>query len=154
MTNRSHGIRAFAGLLLFAGLAGCGDGGDKVDPVTISDGFYAVIGGRGYLASDEAKVLAVTARLDRTAGSLVLTMADGSQQALTISFRPQGEWRADCYTMNSHSLNELAELSPAPLQVESMSFARPVVFPKCNAQRLILSSAPGDEAYYLALDRR
>lgn len=120
--------------------------------MTISNGTYRAVFAKGYLPTDEAKVLAVVATLDRAAGRLVFTMADGSRQTVTASFRPQSQWHADCPTMDGRALNEVADLSPAPLRIESMSFATPVVVPKCAAGRLILSAAPGDETTFIAFD--
>lgn len=156
MKNLSRRMPVFAGLLLFSSLAACDEAlevaEDQITLVTISNGTYRAAFGQGYLPADGSKVLAVRATLDRAASRLVFTMADGSQQTLTVSFRPRSQWQADCYTMSNHTLNEVADLSPAPLQIESMSFATPVVFPKCSARRLILSGAPGYETYFLAFD--
>jgi hypothetical protein len=139
--------------LLFASVAACGKvEADQITLVTISNGTYRAAFGQGYLPTDESKVLAVSATLDRATGRLVFTMANGSQQIRTLSFRPKSQWNADCYTMSSHTLNEVADLSPAPLRIESMSFATPVVYPKCSAQRLILSAAPGDQTSFIAFD--
>ncbi len=126
-------------------LAAC-HGGDRVDPVMLSDGAYRVVSGSGFPPADEARLLAVTAQLDRSGGRLVLTLADGSQLQLDFTPRPRDAWRQDCYAMSSHASNEVADLSPAPLQVESLTFANPVVFPKCQPGRMILADGTGAEA--------
>jgi hypothetical protein len=140
------------GWLVLALVASCGDKGDTVQPVALSDGRYRVAFARGYAPADEARVLAITARLDRTAGQLVLTLADGSDRTLALSPRPQSEWQPDCATMGGHVVEEVAELAPAPLELEALSFATPVVFPKCGTARMILADAPRDEATFVAFD--
>jgi hypothetical protein len=143
----------FVGLLL-AGVTACGTGdkADRVDLVALSDGTYRVVFGHGYQAADEARLLAVTATLDRATSRLVFTMADGSKQWLGVTFSPRSEWRPDCFTMASHSLDEVATLTPAPLQLESLTFATPVVYAMCGPTRMILSNAPGTATPFLALD--
>jgi hypothetical protein len=139
------------GLVLAAFLGACGRG-NVAQPVVLSEGTYRVVFGQGYPPADEARLLAITAHLDRASGLLVFSLANGSQQSLTFVPRPQSGWFSDCYTMVSHALNEVADLAPAPLQLESMSFVTPVVYPRCTAQRMILSNAPGNETTFLALD--
>jgi hypothetical protein len=138
--------------VLLALITGCGQEGDRVYPVALSDGTYRVAFGKGYSPTDEARVLAVTARLDRTNSRLVFTLTDGSVRTLSFSPRPRGEWQPDCFTMSSHYLEEVAEVEPAPLQLESLTFATPVIFPKCGPQRMILSNATLDESAFLAFD--
>lgn len=133
-------------------LLACGASDDRVDPAVLADGSYHVAFGAGYAAQDEARVLAITARLDRTAGTLVLTLADASQKALAFAPRSVERWQADCFTMSSHSLDEVADLAPAPLQLESLTFATPVAYAKCSPRRMILANAPGEEATFLAFD--
>ena len=130
MRTRHSSPAVIGGLFLIAFLTGCGQA-DRIYPAALADGTYRVVYGKGYLPADEALVLAVTARLDRATNRLVLTMANGARQTLTVSFRPRDQWQPDCYTMASHSLNEVADLSPAPLQLESLTFATPVVYAKC-----------------------
>jgi hypothetical protein len=137
--------------LLVTGVTACG-AGDRVDLVALSDGTYRVVFGQGYQAADESRLLAMTATLDRATSRLVFTMADGSKQWLSVAFSPRSGWHPDCFTMSSHSLNEVATLAPAPLQLESLTFATPVVYAMCDPNRMILSNAPGASTPFLALD--
>jgi len=134
-------------------LAACDADEDRVYTASLADGTYRVVGGNGFAPADEARLLAVTARLDRANERLVFTMADGSQQTSLFSPRPRDRWQPDCFTTSSHYSNEVADLSPAPLQIESLTFATPVVFAKCGPRRMILADAPDDESsVWLALD--
>jgi hypothetical protein len=141
-------------VLLFAWQAGCGEESriPKEYPVALAEGTYRVAFGRGYPAADEALLLAVTARLDRATNQVVFTLADGSRQVLAFSPRPRSEWQPDCFTMASHSLDEVSDLSPAPLRLESLTFPTPLVYAKCTKTRMILANAVNDTATFLALD--
>jgi hypothetical protein len=139
MTARLRALAA--GLALLA--CGVHVEDEQVTTAALSDGTYRAVFGGGYAPADEAAVLAVTAQLRRADGRLVLTMANGSQQALAFSPRPRQRWQPDCFTMGGHALDEVADLSPAPLHVESLTFATPVVFAKCGPQRMILADSPG-----------
>jgi hypothetical protein len=144
---------AIFGVFLFLGTASCGEESQKEYPVSLADGEYRVVFGRGYEAADEARILAVTARLDRSANQIVFTLADGSHQVLVFSPRPRSQWQPDCFTLSSHSLDEVADLSPAPLRLESLTFLTPVVYAKCTTGRMILAddAGPGSTPF-LALD--
>ncbi len=121
-------------------------------PVALAEGTYRVSFGRGYQAADEARLLAVTARLDRATSQVVFTLADGSRQVLAFSPRPRSQWQPDCFTMSSHNLDEVADLSPAPLRLESLSFLTPLVYAKCTKTRMILANDVNDTSTFLALD--
>jgi hypothetical protein len=138
------------GILLLSLGSGCGK--EEIPEYSLADGAYRVSFGQGYAASDEARLLAMTARLDRASSRLVFTLADGTEQVLTFSPRPRSKWMPDCYTMSSHVLDEVADLAPAPLQLESLIFATPIVFAKCGPSRMILASDGGQETTFLALD--
>jgi hypothetical protein len=128
-------------------LAACdGHATQTEQPVSLSSGTYRATSGVGYAPADEARVLAVTAQLDRSAGRIVFTRFDGSQSELVFSPRPREQWQRDCYTMTSHTLDEVADLTPPPLQLESLTFATPVVFAKCGPGRMILADAPDETA--------
>ncbi len=141
-------------LVAAVALAACDLGTpERVYPASLESGTYHAVFGEGYAPEDEARVLAITAQLDRTAGTLVFTRFDGSQAVLQFSPRPREEWQPDCYTMASHALDEVADLSPAPLQLESLTFATPLVFAKCSPTRMILSDTPDETASgWLAFD--
>jgi hypothetical protein len=132
-------------------LASCGgrhtEGG--AIPISMSAGAYKVAYGQGYAAADETAILKITARLDRSAGRMSFTLADGSQRTLLFSPRPASQWKPDCYTMNSHLLCEVADLSPGSLQLESMTFSAPVVYAKCDSNRIILTHSATDETVSL-----
>jgi hypothetical protein len=150
MARAARGQARFAGLLL-AGLLGCGQRNVEF-PVSLADGTYRVTGAIGSPASDQARLLAVTATLDRASGRMVFTLADGSTQALDVTFLPRSGWAPDCPTMASHTLNEVATLAPAPLRLESLSFATPTIHPKCWSGRLLLSSGTTEAPPVLIFD--
>jgi hypothetical protein len=142
-------------VLLIAWLTVCGEerGSLTEYPVALAEGTYRVVFGQGYQAADEARLLAVTAHLDRATNQLVFYLADGSQQVLAFSPRPRSQWQPDCYTMSRHALDEVADLSPAPLRLESLTFLTPLVFVKCAPSRMILANtSTGDESLFLAFD--
>lgn len=150
--KRLRALVAAAGGLTLATIAACGVEHVLVD--VFDEGTYRVSFG-AYPPAERARFEAVTARLDRAAGQVVFTMADGSQQVLAFTPRPRGEWRADCYTMASHHLVEVADLSPAPLQIESLTFETPLVFAMCSRTRMILANALPDPdlgSVHLGLD--
>jgi len=133
-----------SGLLLLSWLAACGQE-NREYPVMPAGGNYRVVFGQGYEAADEARLLAVTAHLDRATNQLVFYLADGSQQVLAFSPRPRSQWQPDCYTV--------ADLSPAPLRLESLTFLNPLVFVKCAPSRMLLANtSAGDESLFLAFD--
>ena len=141
-------------VLLIAGLSGCGEERGIVNeyPVVLVDGTYRVAFGQGYQATDETRLLAVTARLDRAMNQIVFTLANGSQQVLAFSPRPRIQWQPDCVTMSSRALDEVADLSPAPLQLESLTLVTPIVHAKCTSSRMILANDIDDTSTFLALD--
>ncbi len=124
-----------------------------VTTASLSPGTYRAVAGAGWAPADEARMLAITALLDRAQGRLVLTLADGSQRTLAFSPRPREQWEPDCFTMSSHVLEEVADLSPAPLRLESLELLTPVAFAKCGPGRMILADAPaGEPSASLVLD--
>jgi hypothetical protein len=154
MTARSSAAIWGCGVLL-ACVANPWSDEETVHPESLAEGTYGVAYGQGLPAADEAALLAVTAKLDRTAGQLVFTMADGSQQTLAFAPRPIEQWQGDCATMSGHALDEVADLSPAPLRLESLSFATPLVFAKCGPARMILADTLDPSATtWLAFDLR
>ena len=141
-------------VLLLACLTGCGEErrGLNEYPVALAEGTYRVVFGQGYEAADEARLLAVTARLDRATNQVVFTLANGSQRVLAFAPRPRSQWQPDCFTMSSHALDEVADLSPAPLRMESLTFLTPLVYAKCTPSRMILANDIDDMYIFLALD--
>jgi hypothetical protein len=145
-----HAMRAglrlaskIAGVLLLLEAAACGPESQQEHPVSLAEGDYRVVFGQGYEAPDEERLLAVTARLDRSANQIVFTLADGSRQAMVFSPRPRSQWQPDCFTLSSHALDEVADLSPAPLRLESLTFLTPVVHARCTPGRMILADDAG-----------
>jgi hypothetical protein len=112
----------------------------------LADGTYKASYGHNYLPEDEQKILAITATLDRVGQKLVFTTQDGAQMILVFTPRDTSQWRGDCYTMDSHVLDEIADLTPAPLQLESMTFNTPVVYAKCSSKRMILTTNLEEES--------
>ena len=141
-------------LLLLAWFTGCGEERGSLTEYTVAlaDGTYRVTFGQGYEAADEARLLAITARLDRATSQVVFTLADGSRQLLAFSPRPRSQWQPDCRTMSSFALDEVADLSPAPLRLESLSFLTPLVYAKCPPSRMILANDISGMSTFLALD--
>ncbi len=143
--------RSIVALLVIAGCSGSEKAQEH--PVSLPDGSFRVAFVMGAPAADEARLLAMTARLDRTAGRLLLDLSDGSQRSLTVTFRPRSAWWTDCYTMSSHTLDEVADLAPAPLELEGLVFATPLIFAKCSPERMILADeGPGDGDAGVAFD--
>lgn len=103
-------------------------------------GTYKVAYGFNYAPVDEQKILAITANLDRTVQQLVFSMQDGTKRTLSLTSRNESQWRGDCATMSTYVLDEVADLAPVPLQLESMIFNTPLVYTKCSPNRMILSS--------------
>ena len=137
-------------------LSGCGylDDDIRIFSASLADGTYRARFVGGHDPAEEADLLAITARLDRAAGTLVLTLGDGSQRTLGFAPRPRAQWQPDCRTMASMFENEVADLSPAPLQLGSLSFATPLVHAKCGPSRMILADSPAEPAaVYLILDQ-
>jgi hypothetical protein len=127
---------------------------DEVPTASLADGTYHVIDIVGSVQpGEEANLLAMSARLNRAAGTLVLTLADGTQRTLTFAPRRRSSWRSDCFTMASHIDNEVADLSPAPLALGSLTFASPVAYPKCSEGRILLSAEPDEVPPLIVLDR-
>ena len=141
-------------VLLLAWLTGCGEESGSLNeyPVALAEGTYRVVFGQGYEAADEARLLAVTARLDRATNQVVFTLANGSQQVLAFAPRPRSQWQPDCRTMSSRALDEVADLSPALLRLESLSFLTPLVYAKCTPTRMILANDVDEMATFLVLD--
>lgn len=141
-------------VLLLAWLTGCGEERRSLNeyPVALAEGTYRVTFGQGYQAADEARLLAVLARLDRATNQIVFTLAGGSQQVLAFSPRPRSQWHGDCRTMSSFARDEVADLSPAPLRLESLSFLTPLVYAKCTPSRMILANDIDGMSTFLALD--
>ncbi len=141
-------------VLLLAWPTGCGEERGSLNeyPVALAEGTYRVAFGQGYQAADEDRLLAVTARLDRATNHIVFTLANGSQQMLAFSPRPRSQWQPDCRTMSSRALDEVADLSPAPLQLESLTFVTPIVYAKCTPSRMILANDLDGTSTFLALD--
>ena len=54
--------------------------------------------------------------------------------------------------MSSRALDEVADLSPALLRLESLSFLTPLVYAKCTPTRMILANDVDEMATFLVLD--
>jgi hypothetical protein len=54
--------------------------------------------------------------------------------------------------MSSLALDEVADLSPAPLRLESLTFLTPIVSAKCTPSRMILANDIDGLSTFLALD--
>ena len=50
--------------------------------------------------------------------------------------------------------DETADVSPAPLRLESMTFATPLVYAKCGPTRMILSDSLDEQGAFLIFDHR
>ncbi len=144
-------VRRWLSVLLVAfAVAGCQpeDDEQREYPVLLDEGTYHFSFG-AIDPADEARFAAVTARLDRTVGELTFTGSDGSSQTLTFTPRPRSEWVTDCWTMKDHALDELADLGPAPLVVETLTFTTPMVYAKCCSNWLVVADAYDDEGPHL-----
>ncbi len=137
-------FRLLTTLLLFLSLLSCTSDSQnqntpKATKAQMANGTYKVSYGFNYAAADEQKILAITANLDRITNQITFSMQDGSQKALSFTPRDESQWQGDCATMSSYVLDEVADLTPVPLQLESMVFSTPLVFAKCSPNRMILS---------------
>lgn len=151
MTARFAFPLALSGLLVIC----CGRSTNSQIEYTaiLADGSYRAKFGGGYDPADEPSLLAITAHLDNAGKELVFYLADGSQQTATFSSRPRSQWQKDCYTIASHSLDEVADLSPAPLQlVKSLTFNSPLAFAKCAPERMIITDDYSDGSKFIAFD--
>lgn len=137
-----------AALLLLAACGGRNPDRFEVRAM-MAEGNFKLAYGHGYAPADEAAILRITARLERSAGRLVFTLADGSQRTLTFAPRPPSQWKPDCFTMNSHILCEVADLAPGNLRLESMNFSSPLAFAKCDPNRIILANTTLDDGFDL-----
>jgi hypothetical protein len=153
-------VAAALSAALSVALAGCraasATPSARATEAALADGTYRAVFGAGYAPADEARILAVTAHLDRAAGRLVLTLADGSRRSLAFAPRDRARWHPDCFTgaggPPSSVLGEVADLSPAPLRLESLTLETPIVYAKCSPRRMVLAGAVGDAAPFLVLD--
>ena len=105
-----------------------------VDEVLLADGTYAVND-----PGQPDEVRAITAQVDRAAGQITFTLADGSRRAQAFTPRPKAEWLGACATMAGYTLDEVSDLTPAPLALGPITFQTPLVFPMCSANRFILA---------------
>jgi hypothetical protein len=96
---------------------------------------------------------ALTADVDRQRETVVLTLADGSQKTLYIGSRPKEMWPGDCATFDGYVLSEVADLSPAPLVLPSVTFTAPLLYAKCGRDRLVLSESPLESGAFIAFNR-
>lgn len=116
----------------------------KVTKAQLATGTYKVSYGFNYAPVDEQKILAITANLDRPSQQLVLTMQDGTKRTLSFTPRNESQWIGDCATMGSYVLDEVADLTPVSLQLESMTFNTPIAYAKCSPNRMILSNTTSE----------
>jgi hypothetical protein len=142
-------IPALAALLLSA----CSSDPEMtVTKAQLSDGKYAAVFGDGFAKADEQDILATTAELNRSAAQVVFTLADGTAKTFTWAPRPEAQWPGDCSTMASYIQDEVADLSPAPVELFSLKLDTPVVYAKCSATRMILCNNPLQESPALVFD--
>ena len=156
MMPRLRILMLVAGAILVAGASACGglfegatDWAHGDQPLLLSGGSYRVVGGVGYLPADEASVLAVTAQLDRANATLVLTRSDGSRVTLHVVPRPRAQWGSGC--LGARNLFEVVDLSPGPLQVESLTISTPAAIASCNAGGMIIANDASGGGAYLVL---
>lgn len=139
MPARSRPVLPAALLAAGLGLALGACDGEEVYPIAMQDGRYAFSPGVAFVPVDEARLRATTARLDRAGGTFVITLPDGAQQTLAVAFRPRSQWAPDCVTMSGHALEEIADLSPAPLVIDGHAFQTPLIYAVCWHGRIILA---------------
>jgi len=134
-----------AAALASAAACSSADQAPIVTPVAIADGRYVVVGSQGFPPADQPLLQQVGLTVDMAAGTALLWTSAPGPIWLTVASRPQDGWKADCFTMAGHALDEVADLSPAPLPIESLAFSAPVLYPKCAADRLILADGTDAE---------
>jgi uncharacterized lipoprotein YmbA len=147
-------FRRFAAPVLAAlSLSACSSDPEMtVTEAQLSDGKYAVAFGDGYAKADEQDILAITAEVNRSAAQVVFTLADGTAKTFRWAPRPEDQWPGDCATMNSYINGEVADLSPAPVELLSLKLDTPVVYAKCSPTRMILTNNPLWESPSLVFD--
>lgn len=127
--------RLVAGVLAVALLGGCPWGWERsAHEVLLADGAYAVND-----PGQPDEVRAITALVDRAAGRITFTLSDGSRRTAAFTPRPKAEWLGACAAMAGYTLDEVSDLSPAPLALGPLTFQTPLVFPMCSTDRFILA---------------
>lgn len=146
-------VSALLAAFAFAGCVRWGESDEQEEyPAVLAEGTYRVVFGRGYEQADEARFLAVTAQLDRAAGEITFMLSDGSHQTLSFTPRPESEWPVDCVTMKDQARDEIADLAPAPLVIETLTFTTPVVYAKCCSNWMVVANGFGEQETFLRLD--
>jgi hypothetical protein len=120
----------------------------------ISDGKYAVAFGDGFALEDEQDIRAIRAEVNRSAGQVVFTLADGTAKTFVFKPRPEDQWMGDCAAMGTYVNDEVADLSPAPVELLSLKLDTPVVYAKCSPERMILTKSLAQEGPALVFDRQ
>lgn len=112
----------------------------------LASGTYKVTSAANFPTQDEQQLYAITANLDRASNKLVLTLQDGSTRNLSFVPRGESQWQQDCAVMGGYALDEVADLNPVPLQLDSVNFSTPLVYAKCSSTRMILTTQLGAKA--------
>lgn len=136
--------------LTLASLAGCVPSGMEAP---IETGSFEAVYSSEVDSDDWKDADAITAVVDRKSETVVFTLADGSRKTLRIASRPKEKWQGDCATMNDAVLCEVADLSPAPLELASLTFTAPLLYAKCGPERLILAESPLEGGPFIAFNR-
>jgi hypothetical protein len=147
-------LRRFAAPALAAlSLSACSSDPEMTETkAQLSDGKYAVAFGDGFAKADEQDILGITAEVNRSSAQVVFTLADGTASTFTWAPRSEDTWPGDCATMNSAVKGEVADLSPAPVELLSLKLDTPVVYAKCSPTRMILTNNPLWERPSLVFD--
>lgn len=139
-----------AAALLLVASAGCEEEQTEYTSA-LKDGTDHLVSGFGLTSEEQADLVGLSAHLDRTSGLLTLTLPGQAEQVLVFSPRPRDEWHSACWTMSSHSLDEVADLSPGPLVLGSVTLETPLVYAACSPELMVLADSP-DGARGLRLD--
>lgn len=114
-------------------------------PTELAAGLYKVSYGMNYDTADEQKLLAVTAAIDRSEKKIIFTMQDSSQKVLSFTARDKSQWTAGCLVIGKYYLEEVADLTPGPLHIESLVFDTPLVRAVCSPNRMVLTTTLEDD---------
>ena len=104
----------------------------------VPSGQYVMDYQSGTSGVDSARLTVQTAALEAK-----LSVNDGVESTLVLAQTPRSEWLSDCFTMNSHAVDEVYRVSPDPLPVGGALLSHPILTTKCGGRLLLGTSAEG-----------
>ena len=115
-------------------LAGCGSSTANI--ALVADGTYNfdLSSAPGHT---DAEFTGTVLTINLTAHSATLVPTNGAPITAALTATSRDLWISDCFTNNSHSLDEVYRIAPDPLVIGSLSIPSPVVTTKCGGRVLI-----------------